>query len=161
MKSLKTPVTVLAILAAMTACSGGSGSTSGTTTSPATFEVTGAMTVSPDYAQLWRDAGGAKDAASIEGLECQGGSGYGDIATGSQVTVRDGAGKVVAVGQLAKGVARPVGKDGEFSAANCSFALTVNGVPKGSAFYSVEVAHRGQVQFAAADIQKPLSLNLE
>lgn len=153
------PVLAVALVALVSAC----GRTPGTvhaaaTTTPATFEVTGAMLVTPDYRQLWRDAGGKTDGASIEGKGCRGGRGYDDITAGSQVAVRDGGGKVVAVGQLNAGIARTIKGGGM---ANCSFALTVPGVPTGSTFYSVEVAHRGQVQFTATAIRQPLSLNLK
>jgi hypothetical protein len=151
----------LALAATVSGCGGASSVHAAAPVTPTTFAVTGSMLISPDYTQLWSDTGGQKDSASIAGKQCRGGAGYDDIAAGSQVTIRNGDGKVVAVGSLDSGITQVIGDSGEVGLANCSFALTVDRVPQGSKFYSVEVAHRGQVQFTATAIRQPLSLNLK
>lgn len=153
----------LALAATVSGCGGTSGVPAAAPVAPTTFEVTGSMLISPDYTQLWSTTGGARDAKSVEGKPCQSGDGYDDIAAGSQVTVRDGGGKIVGIGRLGGGITQTIGTEpiNNVGVANCSFALTVNGVPAGSKFYSVEVAHRGQVQFTATAIRQPLSLNLK
>jgi len=124
---------------------------------PATFDVTGAMSVVPDYERLWQEAGGGFE-AKVDGRPCHGAAGLSDISVGAQVTVRNGDDKVIAIGQLGDGVARTVDRTSKSGAAICSFSLAVSGVPEGSSFYSVEVAHRGPVQFTSAAMRRPLIL---
>lgn len=78
---------------------------------------------------------------------CHGGGGYGDIAYGSAVTVTDEAGKIVGLSKLERGY-----ESGQYL---CEFAFTVTGVEAGHPFYGIEVAHRGVVKYAEADVTSP------
>lgn len=128
----------------------------GCSSSPApasTFKVTGAVVLSVDVThpgpQLSDDNG---DLVPPEaGAACEGGGLHADIAEGAQVVVRDGGGKPVAVGELSGGVVQE---------SNCSFALTVEGVPTRRPFYTLEVPHRSQNHYTAAKIQRPMLINL-
>lgn len=77
------------------------------------------------------------------GSVCLGSSkGYGDINIGAAVTVKDQDGKLIATGQLERGL---VG-DG-----NCVLPFSVE-VPAAD-FYTFEVAHRGGVNYSAGDLK--------
>lgn len=69
-------------------------------------------------------------------------TGFDDITDGAAVTVYDAAGTVVAVGQL--------GKEDSATLGRCMWPLSVADVPSTSAFYGVEVTHRGKVTVPAA-----------
>jgi len=79
-----------------------------------------------------------------DGESCRGSGGYSDIAAGSSVTITDSSGKVVALGQLEDG--RP-GLPG-----TCALHFRVEGIPRGSGFYGVEVSHRGKVQVRESEL---------
>lgn len=76
------------------------------------------------------DAGAGLESGDV----CSGTGGYDDIDLGTQVTVTDADGTLVAMGMLLFG---------EKTAAGCEFAFTVDDITPGSKFYTVEVAHRG------------------
>jgi hypothetical protein len=84
----------------------------------------------------------------VEGTACTGSRGFDDIAQGAQVVVRDSTGKTVALGQLDAGQLTASITDDSVGAP-CQFIIRIDGVKatSGSAFYSIEVAHRGQIQF--------------
>ncbi|MEV5934789.1 hypothetical protein AB0L56_19145 [Streptomyces sp. NPDC052079] len=65
---------------------------------------------------------------------CTGTDGYDDIDFGAQVSVTDAAGTLVAKGSLGLGEKTELG---------CEFSFTVDDIPPGSKFYTVEVSHRG------------------
>lgn len=69
-------------------------------------------------------------------------TGYNDIVDGAPVTVYDAAGTVVATGQL--------GTEDSAELGRCMWPITVPNVPATSAFYAVEVTHRGKVTVPAA-----------
>lgn len=99
------------------------------------------------------------------GESCATADGYDDIRTGAQVAVRDAAGKVLAIGTLEPGtVAELYGEDALPAllgyASKCNFEFTVKGVPDGQQIYSVEVAHRGAVQYQRAQLDAVLALTL-
>jgi hypothetical protein len=75
---------------------------------------------------------------------CTGSGGYDDISPGAQVTIKDSAGKVVAVGSLGDGVS---------SGGACTFNFTVSDVPGGSKIYAVEVSHRGDINFTRSEAE--------
>lgn len=79
--------------------------------------------------------------------ECWGRGGYDDIREGVNVTVTDPEGKVVALGELAKGL--PVIIDDR--ANSCLFRFEVE-VPAGLKFYGIEVSHRGVIQFTQDEL---------
>lgn len=73
----------------------------------------------------------------LAGNRCQGTGGYSDLRIGSNVTVRDGAGTIVAVSKL---------EDGQFTAGSvgegtCRLPFTISGVPE-MPFYSIEIGRR-------------------
>ncbi|MBD0838202.1 hypothetical protein ICC28_05735 [Streptomyces sp. TRM68416] len=76
---------------------------------------------------------------------CQGGDGYDDIFEGTAVTVYDGAGTVIATGQLGESTLESDG--------TCTFEVSVGDVPAGKGFYKVEVSHRGTVQLSEAEAE--------
>ena len=96
----------------------------------------------------------------VDGVTCFTGSGYTDIKTGTQVSVTDAAGDVVALGELGYGVAKDTypqlpGTD------VCRFDFRIEGIPgKDGDIFGVEVANRGSVNFKAAGKTTPVSLNL-
>jgi len=77
------------------------------------------------------------------GSGCQGDGGYDDIRTGAQVTLRDGAGVVLATSQLGSGSG---------SNLSCVFMFTISNVPE-VPFYSVEISHRGGVTASLTDMR--------
>jgi hypothetical protein len=89
--------------------------------------------------------------ASSDGA-CVGKGGYADIRGGTQVTVYDGP-RVAAVGSLSTGVV--VGA----WPGDCDFAFSVT-VPRGPDFYSVEVSHRGRLNYSAGELEQALQLTL-
>jgi hypothetical protein len=101
-----------------------------------TYTITGGLAL---------DLGGTFSGFSAdEGDACNGAGGYSDIRPGAQVTVRDGTGATVAVSSLGGGARR---------SASCIFTFVVPDVPRVD-FYSVEVSHRGQVQFSFDDMER-------
>ena len=105
-----------------------------TPTAPATFDVTGTLTLS--RVMLY----------GSDGDSCSGIEGYDDIRTGTQVKVSDDTGKIVGLGALKAGLARdskPSWKGTDL----CVFDFEVKGIPDSGAIYGVEVSHRGVVQF--------------
>lgn len=86
------------------------------------------------------------------GDSCYGIDGYDDMAAGAGVTIYDATGKAIAIGNLDEGTT--VGDD-------CKFHFAVNDVPiqDGSDIYSVEISHRGRIQFTQAEAPT-LSLTL-
>jgi len=76
---------------------------------------------------------------------CQGGDGYDDIFEGAAVTVYDGAGTVIATGELGESTLEGEG--------TCRFDVAVGNVPTGRGFYKVEVSHRGTVQLSETEAE--------
>jgi hypothetical protein len=72
-------------------------------------------------------------------------SGYGDLTPGTQVSVKDASGKLIATGQLGDGKIASQGS-------TCIMSFTVGDVPDNS-FYQVEVAHRGNVNYSLKEMQ--------
>jgi hypothetical protein len=75
---------------------------------------------------------------------CQGRRGYDDIKGGVSVTVRDGASRILATGNL---------ENGQRSAAggSCSFVFRVPNI-KQADFYSVEVGRRGSLSYSHTEM---------
>lgn len=74
---------------------------------------------------------------------CRGAGGYKDILEGAGVTVYDAMGKIVGSGRLEQGA--------EANHGGCMFPIVVPAVPGGSAFYQVEVSHRGKITVSEAE----------
>jgi hypothetical protein len=106
---------------------------------PGTFDLTGTFELT--------------DSGSVESLDDSTCYGTGDIATGTSVTVSDAAGKTIATGEL--GTSTLLREDGDTYGITetCEFAIVVQGVPKGSDFYKVEVSHRGTLQLTAVEAE--------
>jgi hypothetical protein len=95
-----------------------------------------------------------------EDLACKGYGGYGDIAEGASVVIRDAKGKVIAVGSLRAGVATVDRSGGLAIGTACTFPFTVEKVPAGD-FYGVEVNHRSAVMFSDRQVTAgPVALTL-
>jgi hypothetical protein len=97
------------------------------------------------------------------GGSCVTDGGYSDIRSGAQVTVKDGAGAVIALGALDPGktIANREFSDGTgYLATKCVFGFTVTGVPDGQQFYAVEVSHRGELRYTRSDLDTALTLTL-
>lgn len=75
---------------------------------------------------------------------CEGSGGYDDISYGTAVTVRDGAGEILATGSL---------DSGEVVGDWCNFTFTVEDVP-GADFYEVEVSHRGGLSYSSKEMDE-------
>lgn len=71
------------------------------------------------------------------------GGGYGDISDGTQVSVSDAAGTVLAVGHLA---------DGTVTSSGVTFTFTVEGIPQAD-LYQVETSHRGALRYTFDDLE--------
>lgn len=87
----------------------------------------------------------ALGATNNAGEICTGTEGYDDITEGAQVVIRDADGKKVALGRLGLGHLAENGT--EYTNGPCVFKFKVSGVPGGSSIYSVEVSHRGEINF--------------
>lgn len=87
--------------------------------------------------------------------QCDGSGGYSDMRAGAAVAVTDPASKTIALGNLGPGRV-----DGSTGHQLCEFAFEVAGVPSGAGFYGVEVGHRGRIQYAEADLSRPMKLSL-
>lgn len=79
------------------------------------------------------------------GLGCAGTGGYDDISAGTTVTVSDGSGHVVGIGELGLGKEKSL-------LGECEFAFTVKDVPDED-FYDVEVSHRGGLKFSRQEME--------
>ncbi|WP_072805152.1 hypothetical protein [Rhodococcoides yunnanense] len=108
---------------------------------PETFEVLGAITLEDSITTY-----GLPD-----GFECAGKGGYKDIGPGTAVTVADETGTLLAKGVIATSYG---GSNG------CWLDFTVSGVPRGKAFYKVEVSHRGELTYTESEAQSGLVFSL-
>lgn len=90
------------------------------------------------------------DSGLENGETCWGDGGYSDIAPGTQVTVTNEAGTVLAIGKLGTGSGTILG---------CSFSFTVE-VEAGHKFYGFEVSRRGTVRYTEAEIRDGVELSL-
>jgi hypothetical protein len=79
---------------------------------------------------------------------CVGTSGFEDITQGTQVTVYDAAGKVIATGSLGQGAVNET--EGPLPT-GCAFVFSVR-VPA-SDYYGFEVSHRGKVTFTRSQVE--------
>ncbi|GAA2454117.1 hypothetical protein [Streptomyces macrosporus] len=76
---------------------------------------------------------------------CSGDNGYEDLDAGTEVTVTDASGTVVAAGSL---------EPGEVADYTCVFTFTVDDIPAGSKLYRVEVSHRGALTHTEAELRE-------
>lgn len=83
---------------------------------------------------------------TISGVDC-GSWGYGDLKTGTEVTLTDETGKVLAAGSLTQ-------------IATCSFTFTLERIPPGRSFYGVTISHRGTIHYTEAQMRSGLQLSI-
>lgn len=83
---------------------------------------------------------------SCDGSTDDNGSGYDDLSAGSQVTVKNGSGHIVAIGTLRTGRSSQSGFE-------CTMPLKVNSVPKAS-FYQINIGHRGAIDYSYKQMQR-------
>jgi hypothetical protein len=88
------------------------------------------------------------------GGDCYTGGGYDDIQSGAQVTVKDESGTVIALGAL------DPGHSDDVLSRTCVFGFVAADVPGGKSFYTVEVAHRGELKYTPEEAARPLELTL-
>lgn len=149
----------------LTGCSAPSFTASGTMTVPLNWPVT------KDGKSVSLTSSG-KDFKTIElqdGGICSASSGYDDISSGSQVTITNESGEVIALGSLQDGVQSgsagwnyhewiSFGKD----VAMCSFAFEIPEVPGGEKFYNVSIgnSNRGEITYSEDDLKAGIGLKL-
>ena len=94
-----------------------------------------------------------QDASSYFGKQCRGSGGYVDLAPGTPVVVRDGAGELLATGQFGKGKGSGAKKSRGFGArAACVFRFVVKDVPDTDT-YLFHVSHRGALAYTHEELE--------
>lgn len=83
-------------------------------------------------------------------FRCVGTGGYSDIGVGTQVTVKNEAGLIIATGSLEEGTL--IEGESAFAKDACRFPFAITDVPI-SAFYSFEVARRGALNYSHAEME--------
>lgn len=135
----------LVALLAVAGCGGSTATKSPATspTGPKTFTVSGSMQVNPAalYVPKWR------------GKSCTSDTGYTDVAAGVAVVVSNPSGVKVAIGALGPGKLS--------NSYTCSYPFTVRDVPDKWSVYSIEVGHRGQVDYSRTQLAQPVTLTLQ
>lgn len=84
-----------------------------------------------------------KDGFGEVGEPCETSDGYDDLAVGTQVTVTDEAGTVLAVANL---------EEGSSTGSTCEFPFTIS-VPPGHKFYGFEVSRRGVIRYTESQVR--------
>lgn len=90
-----------------------------------------------------RTAGDAVGKSCSNGSGSSGVAGFSDIAAGTQVTVTNEKGALIATGTLTSGAFGPH--------LSCRFPFTISDVP-GAKFYSIEVSHRGSETYSRSQL---------
>ncbi|RVW06746.1 hypothetical protein EF834_02185 [Rhodococcus spongiicola] len=108
---------------------------------PATFEITGTLTLN----------GKATTTGLPTGFSCAGTSGYDDLSPNAAVKVSDESGTLLAKGHM-------IGSVG--GSGYCIFDFAVTDVPRGSKFYEVEIARRGGLSYTEVEAEEGLSLSI-
>lgn len=103
--------------------------------------ISGSLVLHSDGLAVQRSAASARGAAS-----CGGQRGYGDIAPGARVTVRDGDGEVLATAALGSGTVVGPGYQ------TCRFEFAVADVP-GADFYQIGIGARDPMTYSAAELK--------
>jgi hypothetical protein len=86
------------------------------------------------------------DSGFSSGKVCSGDGGYSDIDFGSNVTVYDGSGKVLATGILGIGIGS--------SSSRCVFPVEISEKVPSKDFYAIEVTRRGKVTYSKAQLEE-------
>ena len=74
---------------------------------------------------------------------CEGDGGYGDIGSGTPVTIKNGSGDILGATSLGSGTA---------ASGSCLWQVKVADVPAGERFYSAEVGSRGAITQSASEL---------
>lgn len=130
---MKHLIAALSIVFATVACA------PGTTPSPSVESTPTSQTISGTLKLYGRAA------AQVGGGRCSGTGGYDDIDAGTQVRVSNEDGTLIGTGHL---------EEGELNLPKktiCTFPFVVEGIPN-AAFYSIEVSHRGELTYSAAEL---------
>lgn len=141
---MKRLVPALATVLLLAGCGDSQPKAASSSPTPGVFKVQGVISV---------DAGNTVPSQTeySDGGDCVLAGGYEDIQTGAQVTVKDQDGTVIGLGAL---------DVGHIQNGKCQFGFEVPGVPEGRNFYSIEVSHRGALQYTRATLDQPLALTL-
>jgi hypothetical protein len=83
------------------------------------------------------------NAVGGSGTGCQGTGGYSDIGPGTQVTLKDQSGTILAAGPLGTPT----------NSYPCTWTAFLEQVPMDRQFYSLEVSHRGQITKSLQELQ--------
>jgi hypothetical protein len=115
---------------------------------PDTFTISGFMHV-------------GSDGFGRVGEFCYPDAGFTDIGTGTDVTVTNSRGRVVAISALrGEGTYVDPLDLGPRMAMTCEFTFRVRGVPEGEQFYAVEVGSRGVVRYTRNQLNQDIAMEL-
>lgn len=137
---------------------------------PGTISVSGSVSVPPALAVLPNgEWAGMNDELLVNGGKCESSESYSDITSGGQVTLKDGAGEIVAIGKLVEGVQDLGGRSltavqfffeaDEFPICKFTFQLDV---PAGKDFYSLSIGDptRSQFSYTEAELSQAVNITL-
>ena len=132
-------LTTFLLATALVACGGTASSTTSTTEATTTTTPTETLRGSIELRQ----------GTAREEEPCAGRDGYDDMAGGAQVVVRNGDGDIIATTRLDPGVQILV--EGMDNFWYCTFTFEAE-LPPDESFYTVEVSHRGELSYSAAEM---------
>jgi hypothetical protein len=109
---------------------------------PQPFALTGTLQLNSDN---------LKTSGLPMGYTCAGQGGYSDIGPGTEVTVMDGSGKLMAKGAI----------DSSYNQSGpCMLTFKVFDVPGGAKFYKVHVSHRGEMSYTESEAKAGIAVTL-
>ena len=79
--------------------------------------------------------------------DCYGTGGYGDISGNMPIVIKDGEGKVLALGKTSNGKS----PEGRYSMIICEFTFEINNVPKAD-FYSISLGRRKEIFYSYQEL---------
>jgi hypothetical protein len=129
----------LALVLALSACSRDAAAPEAPD-EPDMFTVAGSLTLKDPGGVFYVSDGSTGDS-------CTGKGGYDDVRRGATVVVRNSRGEKLALGALDVGFLTE--DSSEYLPAPCVFDFQVRDVPVDGDLYSIEVAHRGEVNFTS------------
>lgn len=115
---------------------------------PQTFTATGTLTV---------------PSATGPGNSCVSESGFDDVGVGTQVTIANASGKIVATGRIKSSKwAGGRGEPGSTMAGYgpCVFSFSVPDVPAGKKFYKLTISDRGTMTYSESELHREPELTL-
>ena len=113
-----------------------------------TYKISGVFTAYGDSSSLGLNSELPKR-LQTEDSECFGFNGYDDLHLGTSVTVSDGEGNVIGVGEVRSSEV----KSEASTSRSCAFKFVVEDLPRAD-FYAVEVSHRGAVTFSFDELEE-------